>query len=894
MSWKRVWKKRLRQIKSRKYLNLSQLGSLKRAKILSYLAIFCFVSVLSGILIVGLLFAWYAKDLPHPDKIVRSEGFSTKIFDRQEKLLYDVFADQRRIPVKIEQVPTALRQATVAIEDKNFYKHHGFDPFGIVRALYNIVVHHRLQGGSTLTQQLVKNVLLTQKRVLSRKIKEFILAVQIENRYNKDQILQMYLNEAPYGGTAWGVEAAAEIYFGKKVDDLTTIECAILAGLPQRPSEYSPFGEDPKAYLGRTKVVLRRMREDGYLTNEGELQAYADLEKVQFAQEATKFRAPHFVMYVKKQLEDRYGQRMVEQGGLRVYTTLDLDLQEKAQSIVAEEIAKVKSLNIGNGAGTVIDPQTGEILAMIGSKDYFDPDYDGKVNVTLSLRQPGSAIKPLTYVTAFKKGYTAATLLMDTPTSFYIGSGQPGYKPVNYDGLYHGPLQVRYALGSSINITAVKMLARVGIKSMLDTAYDLGLSSLEPSAENLKRLGLSVTLGGAEVRLLELAGAYSSFANGGLRVEPIAILKVTDQEGKILEETHSRPLARVLSEGEAFLINHILMDNNARLLTFGTRSNLYMADRQVAVKTGTTNDKRDNWTIGWTPQVLVGIWVGNNDNSPMKEVASGVSGAAPIWRRIILEFLKDKPSLSFSVPNEIVTAEVDLISGYRAHEGYPSRLEYFIKGTEPAGPDSVHTKLKLCRGQDKLATEVDIARGNYEEKEYFVFVEIDPLSIDSHNRWQEGIDTWSENLQDLRYHPPREYCSTESEIEINFVKPADRIEVDSNEIEVKAEAISMNKITKIELYIDGSLRESFADKSFDRIYTLTDGTHYLKIEAEDEKGNRGSKDVRIGVKVPWDLAPSPTPEPTSVATVTPNPTITVMPTPMATPTVNIITIPTGS
>ncbi|MCG2691698.1 transglycosylase domain-containing protein, partial [Microgenomates group bacterium] len=435
----------------------------------------------------------------------RREGFSTKILDRNGELLYDVFADQRRTPVTLDQVPLTLRQATIAIEDKNFYSHQGFDPLGWVRAMFNTVFRfRRLAGGSTLTQQLVKNTLLRQQRIVSRKIKEFVLSVQIEKKYTKDEILQMYLNESPYGGTAWGVEAAAETYFGKKVSELNLVESAILAGLPQAPSLYSPFGINQEAYKDRTKAVLRRMREDDYLTKDEEKQAMADLETVKFAAEGSSFKAPHFVMYVKQKLIDRYGEKLVEQGGLRVTTSLDWKLQEKAQEIVSEEIAKVEKIAITNGAALVLNPQTGEILAMVGSKNYSAEDYDGKVNVTLSLRQPGSAIKPVTYATAFKKGYTAATMLVDVLTEFPGGVNFPEYKPKNYDGKVRGPVQLRYTLGNSLNIPAVKLLQLVGVKDMLSTAYQMGFTNLEPTNANVNRIGLSVTLGGGEVRLIDM------------------------------------------------------------------------------------------------------------------------------------------------------------------------------------------------------------------------------------------------------------------------------------------------------------------------------------------------------------------------------------------------------
>jgi len=857
------WQKAWRRKKYKRLAAYRHFSPKIKPKVAARIAVFAFVGLLLFILLLGGLFAFYAKDLPRPDKIVRKEGFSTKIYDRNEELLYDIFSNQKRTPVDLDEVPEHLKNATIAIEDKNFYQHGGFDPLGYVRAVYNIVVHHRLQGGSTLTQQLVKNALLTSQRTITRKLKEFILTIQIENRYSKDEILQMYFNEVPYGGTAYGVEAAAETYFDKKVADLDLVESAVLAGLPQRPTVYSPFSDDETAYVGRTTQVLRRMHEDGYITQEQETAAVDQLDEVKFAEQGVNFKAPHFVMYVKKQLEDRYGESLVENGGLRVYTTLDLELQEKAQETVTKEIEKLEYLNITNGASLVMDPNTGEILAMVGSKNYSDPDYDGEVNVTLSLRQPGSAIKPVTYVTAFKKGYTPATLLMDTPTTFPGGIGQPDYKPVNYDGQFHGPMQIRYALGNSINIPAVKMLAKVGVKEVLETAYQMGFSTLEPSADNLKRLGLSLTLGGGEVKLLDLASAYSAFANTGLKVEPISILKVTDQEDKVLYEHKPANSKRVLTSEQSFLISHILSDNSSRLITFGENSALVVSGRTVAVKTGTTNDKRDNWTIGWTPQIIVGVWVGNNDNSEMKSVASGVSGAAPIWRQTIQAALLGKPNVGFIAPAGIVTAEVDQISGFRSHDGYPSRMEYFVKGTEPQDEDPIHTKLKVCRGQDKLATLALIARGDYEEKEYFVFKENDPLSGDGVNHWQQGIDEWLTTQGDSRYHPPSDYCGATDEIEVRIEDPAHEVQIDSNEIKVAGKIIANNQINKIEIFINSELRKTIDNSpKFDKVFNLDDGVYMIEVKAFDDQGNQGQRGAKIGVNVPWDsLSPTPTPTP---------------------------------
>ena len=852
-NWQRTWRRRVYKLKefSSKYRVRS------RADLIRLLAVAGFFGLLLMSLFGVIAFAWYSRDLPRPDQVVRREGFSTKIFDRNGELLYDVFADQRRTPVELSQIPETLRQATIAIEDKNFYSHQGFDPLGWVRAMFNTVFRfRRLAGGSTLTQQLVKNTLLTQQRALSRKIKEFVLSVQIEKKYTKDEILQMYLNESPYGGTAWGVEAATETYFGKKVSELNLVESAILAGLPQAPSLYSPFGADSEAFKGRTEAVLRRMREDGYITKDQEKQAIADLDTVEFAATGSSFKAPHFVMYVKQRLIDRYGDRLVEQGGLKVTTTLDWELQEAAQKVVSEEIAKVESIQITNGAALVMDPLTGEILAMVGSKDYGAEDYDGKVNVTLSLRQPGSAIKPITYVTAFKEGYSPATMIADVLTEFPGGANFPEYIPKNYDGKFHGPVQLRFALASSLNIPAVKLLQLVGVKDMLSTAYQMGLTTLEPTDANVNRFGLAVTLGGGEVKLIDLVSAYSAFANTGFKVEPVSILKVEDADGKVLEEYKPVTKQRVLAEEEAFLISDILADNNARLLTFGANSLLNISGRSVAVKTGTTNDQRDNWAIGWTPGIIVGTWVGNNDNTPMKSVASGVSGASPIWRRIILAALAKQPVQDWAVPKGIVSLDVDTISGYPSHDGYSSRKEFFIKGTEPTTVDPIHTKLKLCKGQDKLASATLVAKGDYDEKEFVVLKADDPGG-GTRNRWQEGIDAWINEQSDGKYKYPREYCGESNDIYVEITSPGDKSQIDSSEFEFSAKITANKDIKKVEFFVDGSKKKEITSKPYEYTQPLGQGSYTLKVRAEDVDGNSGDREIKIGVKQAWDWAPSP-------------------------------------
>ncbi|MBU3935041.1 penicillin-binding protein, partial [Patescibacteria group bacterium] len=571
-----------------------RMGLIDKKKLKIKLLWVALILLVVGVLATVAVFAWYSKDLPSPSGVVRREGYVSKIYDRNGELLYDVYKDAKRTPVVWEEIPDYLKEATVAIEDKDFYKHGGFDPMAPFRIFKNLLTKGRLIGGSTLTQQLVKNVLLTSERSLNRKIKEFILAVQIDSRYSKEEVLLMYLNEAPYGGSAWGVGSGAEMIFGKMVTELNLAESVILAGLPQRPNAYSPFSGD--GYIGRSEDVLRRMVEDGKISQELAETTMDEIKNYQFAENKTTIVAPHFVFWIKKILAEKYGEDVVEGGGLKITTSLDSELQTKAQEIVAEEIDKAENMGISNGAALVLDPRDGEVLAMVGSRDYFSDKTDGKFNVvTQGLRQPGSAIKPITYLTAIKKGWTASSMIVDVETIFPGEAGIKDYIPQNYNGKFNGPMSLRSALGNSINVTAVKMLANVGIKNMLQQAYDMGISTFEPTTENMRRFGLAVTLGGAEVTMLDLATAYSSFANGGKKTEIVGILKVEDNEGRVLEEFKAIEGRSVMSPQEAFLISNILADNGARSLTFGQQNGLIVPNYQVAVKTGTTNDKRDNW-----------------------------------------------------------------------------------------------------------------------------------------------------------------------------------------------------------------------------------------------------------------------------------------------------------
>ncbi len=701
-----------------------------------------FFAFLALLLLIPALFLWYSRDLPTPGKLITSKyNEATRIYDRKGVLLYSVFEDENRTYVTLNKIPKELQEATIATEDETFYENNGFSPIGWIRAARDSLMERQISGGgSTITQQLVKNVLLTNEQSLPRKIKELILAIQVDQRYSKDEILEMYLNNIPYGGTAVGVEAASEQYFGKKAKDLTLAESAFLAGLPQSPSYYTPFNGE-RHYLARTKDVLRQMRENGYITKEEESKSYKEIENYKFEQEEiSTIKAPHFVMYVRDVLAKQFGEQMVTTGGLQVTTSLDYDIQQDAEKIVKEEIDKLGKYKVSNGAAVVTDPKTGEILAMVGSKDYFDKENDGNFNVSTSeTRQPGSSLKPVVYAAGLEKGYTAATMFMDVKTDFYNGAGQAPYSPVNYDGTYRGPVQMRFALGNSLNVPAVKMLAMVGMDPVMQLGYDMGIKNWEPTAQNKANAGLSLVLGGRETSLLDEVTAYGVFANKGVRQDPVSVLKVTDNKGDTMYEKKKTDGEKVLSEEVAFIISHMLLDNNARSAAFGARSALNITGKNVSVKTGTTDEKRDNWTIGYTPSYVVGVWVGNNDNSPMNQaIASGITGASPIWNKIMTRVLKDKSDEQPQVPSNVVSLQIDGFAGGLPHAGQPTRSEYFVKGTEPTSESPVY---KEKDGQ-----------------QYLVLKEDDPVSSDGQNRWQNAINAWVQqnHKDDKLWNPPAE------------------------------------------------------------------------------------------------------------------------------------------
>src|SRR3989339_777966 len=595
-------------------------------------------------LMIGVIFiAWLSRNLPNPGGLIERElAQSTKIMDRTgEEILYEIHGEEKRTLVKLNEIPNYVKYATIAIEDKNFYSHGGISLWGIFRGtVLHYIRYGTMQGGSTLTQQFVKNAILTNERTVTRKLKEWILAYKIEKKYSKDEILQMYFNEIPYGSTAYGVEAASQKYFGKSARNINIAEAAILAALPQAPSRYSPYGSNIEILLGRQQYIIDLMLEQGYITEEEAKDAKEF--KIEFKEQGSNIKAPHFVMYIKEILSNKYGEKMVEQGGLKIYTTLDIYKQKIAEDVINELAEKnEKDYNATNASLISIDPKTGQVLAMVGSRDYFNNDIDGQVNITTSNRQPGSSLKPLVYATMFLKGYTPNTILYDVITSFSTNKDEP-YEPHNYDNKEHGPVTIRKALAGSLNIPAVKAIYLADIDKVLELATDMGYTTLTDK----NRFGLSLVLGGAEVKLIEHVNAYGVFAREGIFHPITTILKIEDKDGNLIEEAETKE-KKVLDPKIARLINDVLSDNAARAYAFGERNWLTLSDRPVAAKTGTTNGYRDAWTIGYTPSIVTGVWVGNNNNSEMKKGAAGGVVAAPIWHNYMKKVLGNTPIEGF-------------------------------------------------------------------------------------------------------------------------------------------------------------------------------------------------------------------------------------------------------
>lgn len=625
----------------------------QKAKIFGLRNIAIAVSAL-GIVLLGLIIIWISTfRIPTLDAFKeRKVTQSTKIYDRTGKiLLYDIFQDQKRTIVPFSDISPYVKEATMAIEDQDFYTHNGIKPTAFLRAIFvNLTSLSYSQGGSTITQQVIKKTVLSDDKTPTRKIKEWILALRLEKILTKDEIFELYLNEIPYGGNYYGVEEASQAYFGKKASDVTIAEAAYLAALPQAPSFYSPYGKNRTALDDRKNLVLSEMKQMGYITNE-EYETARNEAVVFLPKEEKGIKAPHFVMFVKEYLVKKYGEDVLENGGLRVVTTIDYDLQKKAEDI-ALKYALINEKNVkGKNDGLVaINPKTGEILTMVGSRDYFDKEIDGQYNIATAKRQPGSTFKPFIYAESFNKGYTPETVLFNTETQFStactidsMSSTPPCYSPKNYNAKYTGPVSLRDALASSMNVPAVKLLYLVGVQNAINLAKSMGITTLT----NANQYGLTLVLGGGEVSLLDMTSAYGVFANDGVRVPYASILKIEDTKGNVLEE-YTPKSTPVLNPESARRISDILSDNVARTPLFGANSLVYFGGRDVAAKTGTTNDNKDAWLIGYTPSIVVGAWAGNNENTPMV----GLSGTiiAPMWRALMDEALKTVPNESFIDP----------------------------------------------------------------------------------------------------------------------------------------------------------------------------------------------------------------------------------------------------
>jgi len=783
------------------------------------------------------------RNLPDPDRLLqRSIPQSTRIYDRSGKvLLYEIFTQERRTLVSLSDIPQNLIYATIVIEDKDFFHHKGFSLKGIIRALIVDALHLRkVQGGSTITQQFIKNALLTPKKSYIRKIKELILAYQLEKKFSKTQILQMYFNEIPYGANAYGVEAASRIYFGKSVKDLTLDECALLAALPKAPTYYSPYGSHLEQLIKRRNYILDLMVEEGYITPEQAEKAKSTDTLKKIVPRRESILAPHFVMYVKEKLVEKYGQRMVEQGGLKVITTLDLEKQKIAEEEIKEQAKKNEKFNASNAALVALDVKTGQILAMVGSRDYFDDSIDGQVNVTIQPRQPGSSFKPIVYAAAFEKGYTPKTIVFDVKTNF--GTSKEAYIPRNYDGKERGPVTLRKALAGSLNIPGVKVLYLTGIDNVLDLAEKMGYTTLK----DRERYGLSLVLGGGEVTLLEHTAAYGIFARDGLKIPTTAILEVRDSQNNILEKFDKENIypERVISKQVAREITDILSDNEARAFMFGKRSPLYLENRPAAVKTGTTNNWRDAWTIGYTPNLVCGVWVGNNDNSEMKEKASGLTVAAPIWHKFMIRALENKPIENFTPPE-------------------PRDTKKPILNGEIPGV----IKVKIDKASGKLAT--DLTPASYiVEKTYRIYHSIlyfvdkdnpqgprpkNPENDPQFENWEKGIKDWMKRNNIKEEKPPTEYDNLHTlanKPKVELIFPKDNTIINKRVLNLEFFAQAPRGIKKVKCLIDDKIANLTYQSSNCKVNLtgLKYGEHKIKVVAYDDIDNNNFSEITVFLK----------------------------------------------
>jgi 1A family penicillin-binding protein len=836
---------------------------------------------------------WFSTELPAPEHLrARAALGSTRILDRRGRVLYeapDPFAGRRRI-LPLGEIPASLRDATIAVEDRTFYTNPGLDIKGILRAAWiDLRSGAAVAGGSTITQQLARGFLLdpalSQQRTPERKLREAVLALKLTASYSKDEILELYLNQTYYGGLAYGVEAAARRYFGKPARDLDLAECALLAGLPQAPSRYDPL-QNIEAAQARQAQVLDALVDAGYISPERASAAKA--EPLQFATEDATFaqgrsstssfsmrsaagmRAPHFVRYVLDQLDTKLGADVVARGGLTVITTLDADLNDASQASLRRQLTLLSSRRDGgpdhrarNGAVVVLDPSSGAILAMVGSPNFDDAASQGQVNAALSRRQPGSAIKPLTYAAALERGWTPATTILDVPGAFATREGAP-YTPQNYDRAYHGPLALREALATSSNVAAVRVLDKIGVPALLDMAGRLGITTLQADRG---RYGLSLTLGGGEVTPLELTAAYAAFANEGRPVSPYAIEEIRDWRLEIVQKLQTGqpliPESQPLSPQVAYLISDILSDRYARMRAFGVSSALDI-DRPAAAKTGTTSDWRDNWTVGYTPDRVVGVWVGNADGQPM-EAISGVSGAGPVWHEVMLAAHHGLPPRPFARPDKIVETAICAEGGLLPGPACPAtRLERFVAGTQPTRRDDTHVRLVVdpmqgCRAPDGYPiahTQVRVYRILPPGAEAWAVAAGLPrapsqtcaiAAADARPR----LVARNPSPSATGYEP--QTMDHGSPIPVLLVPAPGAVFSISSGIPLEKQRIALQAqagagVAKLTILIDGQQLATFARPPYRAFWTLAPGAHRAAVEIEDEHGARWeSQEVQFTV-----------------------------------------------
>ena len=769
---------------------------------------------------------------------------STKIYDRTgEILLYELYNEEKRTVVSFEEIPRNVKNAAIAIEDSHFYSHPGISVFSIARAFLTDLTRGQVlvQGGSTITQQLVKNTLLTSEKTLTRKIKEAALALKIEQRYSKDEILNMYLNEIPYGSNAYGIEAATETFFGVPARDLTLAQAAYLAALPKAPSFYSPYGNNNDQLVGRKNIVLKRMEELGFISEE-ELRAASQEEVVFLPPSAKGIRAPHFVMYVVDILSRQFGEEFLRKNGLLVRTTLDVNLQTNAEEALASYAEKIKKdFNAGNAGLVALDPKTGEIRAMVGSRDYFNREEEGNFNVTLAKRQPGSAFKPLVYAAAFEKGYTPETVLFDVSTEFAV-PGAESYQPQNYDTIFRGPLTLRDALAQSINVPAVKVLYLTGLKNALDMAQRVGISTLKGP----NQYGLTLVLGGGEVQLLELASAYGVFANDGLRQEHVAIISVEKNNGERVWKHEPKP-TQVMEPLVARTISDILSDNTARSPAFGSASALYFSDRPVAAKTGTTNDYRDAWILRYTPNLVTGVWAGNNNNTPMEKRVAGFI-VAPIWHDFMERAFKTIPAESFKTPEYKKSTKPVLVGEWRGSRTYVIDSISGNLATDATPPEfrvtkvmpEIHTILHWVDKNDPTGP----IPGN-------------PARDGQYTNWETAVRAWAQKsgiLDNENNLPPTQTDSVhteENKPRVEILKPgANEFFSVGSTLTITTNISGVYPLSQVDYFLNGeyvgSNKTVFNAFSF-TIPAQTPANSNITVKAYDKMGNIGEAQVSIRV-----------------------------------------------